>query len=436
MAKYFEMKFIKMGLDLQSKNQKINHKIQQKCLVALLALMPTIPQAADISFSDWLIAFKQEARSQGISNATLESAFSNAQPITQVIKLDRSQPEFVQTFGRYLERRVTAKQISRGQEVLSKNNALLGSLEQQFGVSKYILTAFWGLETNYGVTKGDFSVPQVLATLAYDGRRPDFFRSQLMDSLRIIEAGHVTAAGMQGSWAGAMGHMQFMPSTFYAYGLDGDDDGRVDVWNSLPDVMNSAAFYLKSVGWRENEPVAIEVELPKNFDWEQAQLLRRMPITDWIALGVKPASGGKFPMDSNAPTQKTSAIVLPQGWQGPAFMVFDNFDVIMHWNRSVNYALSVALLADRIAGGKPLVANINADQEALSFQQMLSIQQKLAEKGFDVGTPDGIPGVRTQTAVRKYQQANHLPVDGYASPSLLNHIQNNISIASQQASEN
>ena len=415
------------------------YKKTRWCLIALIALivlMPVMSQAADITFSDWLVAFKKEAHSQGISDATLESAFANAQPILQVIKLDRSQPEFVQTFGRYLERRVTPKQISRGQEMLAKNNALLGSLEQQFGVSKYILTAFWGMETNYGATKGDFSVPQVLATLAYDGRRPDLFRAQLMDSLRIIDAGHVTSASMQVSWAGAMGHMQFMPSTFNAYGLDGDDDGRVDVWNSLPDVMNSAAYYLKSVGWREGEPIAIEVELPKNFDWEQAQLLHRIPVAEWVAMGVKPAGGGALPTDQAGVAQRSSAIVLPQGWQGPAFMVFDNFDVIMQWNRSVNYALAVVHLADRIAGGSPLVTNVDSNQEALSFQQMMTIQQKLTEKGFDVGSPDGIPGIRTQTAVRKYQQANHLPVDGYASPSLLTHIQNNISVASQQAAEN
>lgn len=401
----------------------------------LLVLLPALSKAGEMSFSDWLNAFKKDALNQGISNATLESAFSNAQPIPQVIKLDRSQPEFVQTFGRYLERRVTSKQISRGQEMLAKNNALLVSLEQQFGISKYILTAFWGLETNYGAFKGDFSVPQVLATLAYDGRRPDFFRAQLIDSLRIVDAGHVTAASMQGSWAGAMGHMQFMPSTFNAYGLDGDDDGRVDVWNSLPDVMNSAAFYLKSVGWVEGEPAAIEVELPQKFDWEQAQLMHRIPVAEWIAMGVKSANGAKLPADQSSVSQKLAAIVLPQGWQGPAFMVFDNFDVIMHWNRSVNYALSVVHLADRIAGGKPLVTNLYANQEALGFQQMVAIQQKLAEKGFDVGTPDGIPGVRTQAAVRKYQKANHLPVDGFASPSLLMHLQNNISIAAQQPAE-
>jgi membrane-bound lytic murein transglycosylase B len=398
--------------------------------------MPAMSQAADMTYVDWLIAFKKEAHSQGISDGTLESVFANPQPISQVIKLDRSQPEFVQTFGSYLDRRVTPKQISGGQEMLAKNIALLRALEQQFGVSKYILTAFWGMETSYGANKGDFSVPQVLATLAYDGRRPDFFRSQLMDSLRIIDAGHVTAANMQGSWAGAMGHMQFMPSTFNAYGLDGDDDGRVDVWNSLPDVMNSAAYYLKSVGWREGEPIAIEVELPKNFNWEEAQLLHRIPVSEWVAMGVKPAGGSVFPTDQTGVAQRSSAIVLPQGWQGPAFMVFDNFYVIMQWNRSVSYALAVVHLADRIAGGKPLVNNLEGYQEALSFQQMMTIQQKLTEKGFDVGTPDGIPGLRTQTAIRKYQQANHLPVDGYASPSLLTHIQNNISVVSQQSAEN
>ncbi len=391
-------------------------------VMGLLMLLP-VAQAADIEFDDWLTVFRNEASAQNISNATLDATLAHLQPIPSVIKLDRSQPEFVQTFSRYIETRVTPRQVMRGQEALSKNQALLDSIEQQFGIPKTILTAFWGLETDYGTNKGDFSTPAVLATLAYDGRRPDFFRAQLMDSLKIIEAGHVTAAAMQGSWAGAMGHMQFMPSTFNAYGLDGDDDGRVDLWNSLPDVMSSAAYYLNSLGWRQGEPAAVQVELPDDFDWQQAQLLHRLPVSEWLALGVKPVSG-VLPM-----VKDPSAIILPQGWQGPAFMVFDNFDVIMHWNRSVNYALSVAYLSDRIAGGKPLQIKMDKEQQALSFQQMITIQQKLSEKGFDAGTPDGIPGLRTQAAVRQYQQANHLPVDGYASLILLNHIQSNVTVA-------
>src|SRR5512139_2043013 len=205
---------------------------------------PTV-QPAQTAFYRWLVAFRQDAVAQGISPATLDAAFTGVTPIERVIELDRRQPEFLQTFTDYLSRRVTPSRVARGQALLQEHAALLDTVEQKYGVSKSVLVAFWGLETNFGANQGSLNIPASLATLAWEGRRSSFFRSQLLDALRIIEAGHVRAADMTGSWAGAMGQMQFMPSTFLAYAVDGDGDGRIDVWHSLPDALYSAAHYLQ-----------------------------------------------------------------------------------------------------------------------------------------------------------------------------------------------
>ena len=313
--------------------------------------------------------------------------------------------------------RVTPNQVARGQANLQEHAVLLDTVEHKYGVPKSVLVAFWGLETNYGATKGSLNIPASLATLAYDGRRSSFFRSQLFDALRIIDAGHVSAIDMNGSWAGAMGHLQFMPSTFLAHAVDADSDGRIDLWQSLPDAMHSAGRYLKRAGWRSHEPVALEVRLPANFDWRQARLMHRLPVTAWTDAGVQTMDGSLLPSVSGR-----AAIILPQGWQGPAFMVFDNFDVVMDWNRSVNYALSVALLAQQLAGGRPLVSP-PGEAGALSTAQMKTLQQELSALGFDAGKADGLPGLRTQTAIRLYQVKHELPADGYPSPSLLAHIE-------------
>jgi len=307
--------------------------------------------------------------------------------------------------------------VARGQALLVEHAALLDAVEQKYGVPKTVLVAFWGLETRYGEVQGSLNVPASLATLAWDGRRSGFFRSQLLDALRIIDAGHVSAVDMTGSWAGAMGHMQFMPSTFRAYAVDGDGDGRIDVWQSLPDAMYSAAHYLQQAGWRANAPVAIEVRLPENFDWRQARLFHRLPVAEWAAMGVQAADAAALPEVAGR-----AAIILPQGWQGPAFMVFDNFDVVMQWNRSVNYALAVAQLSHQLAGGQALVAG-EGEAGALSVAEFKRLQQTLNELGCDAGKPDGLPGLRTQTAVRLFQAQYQLPVDGYASPSLLAHVE-------------
>jgi membrane-bound lytic murein transglycosylase B len=382
----------------------------------LLALLAAAPVHAQVAFDDWLAAFRQEAAAQGISAATLDAALTGIAPVARVIELDRRQPEFLQTFSDYLGRRVNARQVARGQAMLAEHADLLDAVEQQYGVPKAVLVAFWGLETNYGSTLGSLNIPASLATLAYDGRRSAFFRSQLLDALRIIDAGHVAAIDMNGSWAGAMGHMQFMPSTFRAYAVDADGDGRINLWQSLPDAMHSGANYLRRAGWRPGEPVALEVKLPQGFDLRRARVNHRLPLAEWSAFGVQTADGGALPGSGRA------AIVLPQGWQGPAFMVFDNFDVVMRWNRSVNYALAVAQMAQQLAGGAA-VASPAGEAGALSTAQVKALQQALNELGFDAGEADGLLGPMTQTALRRYQAAHALPIDGYPAPSVLAHIE-------------
>ncbi|MGK2953847.1 MAG: lytic murein transglycosylase [Thiobacillus sp.] len=382
-----------------------------------MAVLAAFPVHAQSSFDDWLAGFRQDAVAQGISTATLDAALSGITPAERVIELDRRQPEFLQTFADYLGRRVTPDRIAQGQALLLEHAALFDGLEQKYGIPKAVLVSFWGLETNYGTYLGSRNIPASLATLAFDGRRSGFFRSQLLDALRIIDAGHVSAADMNGSWAGAMGHMQFMPSTFRAYALDADGDGRIDLWRSLPDAMHSAANYLQRAGWRAGEPVAIEVKLPHGFDVRHARVSHRVPLHEWAKLGVQPADGSPLPRVSGR-----AALVLPQGWQGPAFMVFDNFDVVMRWNRSTNYALSVAQLAQQLAGGATLAAQAG-ETGALSTAQLISMQQSLNEMGYDAGPPDGQLGPRTRAALRQYQAAQGLPADGYPAPSMLLHVE-------------
>lgn len=377
------------------------------CLFGLNAL------ALDKSaFALWQKDFKQEAKTAHISPQTIKATFKSAQYLPQVVVLDRAQPEFISTFLSYVDNRVNPSKIAIGRAMLQQHEALLSQVEAQYGVPKEILVAFWGLETHYGANKGNFGLPSSLMTLAYEGRRAAFFRSQLLDTMRIVDAGHNTVAGMRGSWAGAMGHMQFMPSTLLKHGVDADGDGRINIWTSLPDSFASAANYLNNAGWQKGEVVMLEVKLPANFSYNLAQLQNRKSASNWERLGVTTID--EMPL----PAQENAAILLPQGWQGPAFMVFSNFDVILDWNRSVNYALSVAYLANQYVMDKPIIAGADAENQALTFNQMWALQGKLNEQGFDCGAPDGFPGLQTQAAIRQYQAGQNLPQDGYASVSL------------------
>ena len=386
------------------------------CLFLSVALWVTISFKAiaeeNNPFETWLNNLKLEAKANHISAQTIHATFKNAQYLPRVIVLDRGQPEFISPFLTYIEKRVTPNKIEHGRALLQEHYALLSQIEAQYGVPKQILVAFWGLETGYGSNKGNFGLPSALMTLAYEGRRADFFRAQLFDTMRIIDAGHNDVAGMRGSWAGAMGHMQFMPSTMLKYGVDADADGRMNIWTSLPDAFASAANYVSKVGWHKDQLAAVEVKLPDNFDYSQAQLNMRKSTIEWLNLGVLDMENKPLP------PQKNAAILLPQGWHGPAFMIFSNFDVIMDWNRSVNYALSVVHLSNQLLQEKPIIAGDLAEKQALTFNQMWAIQAQLNILGFSAGAPDGFPGLKTQAAIRQYQASQQLPQDGYASPSL------------------
>jgi membrane-bound lytic murein transglycosylase B len=386
----------------------------------LLCALPLSTLAADEAarFAAWLQALRVEARERGISEPTVKAALTDIQPIERVIELDRQQPEFTQTFLDYLKARVTPERIAQGREMLRKHRALLAQEYKKYHVPPRYLVAFWGLETNFGSYLGAFPVVPALATLAYDERRSDFFRKELLDALLIIDEGHVSVADMKGSWAGAIGNLQFLPSTFLKYSVDANGDGKNDVWHTVADVIHSGGNYLQQLGWQPEQLWGREVRLPANFDWQQARLEVKKPIAEWAALGVRRANGMPLPK-----ADLKGAIVLPQGNAGPAFLVYDNFEVILRWNRSINYAIAVGYLADRMIGLPPLRNGLDVDNRPLSREQVMQLQQALQQQGIYQGPVDGIIGSQTRKAVRTYQTRAGLPVDGYANLPLLKHLQ-------------
>jgi membrane-bound lytic murein transglycosylase B len=371
-------------------------------------------QPSDRDFYKWLENLRNEAKKAGISEKTLDAALGDLAPVRRVVELDRRQPEFTRSFRSYLRRRVTRERIYRGRALLEKHRALLENIYDQYGVAPRYLISFWGLETHFGDHMGGFQTVEALATLAYDRRRADFFRAELIHALKIIDHGHVQPQDMASSWAGAMGHMQFMPSTFNQYALDYTGNGRKDIWGSLPDAFASAANFLSRIGWQPDQNWGRQVRLPKDFDLSLATLDTKKSVEKWKNLGVQVADGTAL---ANADTQ--ASVVLPQGESGPAFLVFDNFRAIMRWNRSVNYAISVGHLADRIVGLPPVFFGPDAADETLSRNQIMEIQQNLNRLGFDAGQADGVAGPRTRAAIRAFQQNHDLAADGYPSAKLL-----------------
>jgi membrane-bound lytic murein transglycosylase B len=387
-------------------------------VILLLVLASGTAHAAEQPFSAWLGDFRQRAQAQGIEAATLDRAFAGVEPIPRVIELDRRQPEFVLSFWRYLGNAVTEERIARGKELLDKHAVLLGQVERTYGVPARFLVAFWGLETNFGATFGDFPVIGALATLAWDGRRREFFESELITALRIVQAGDIEPARMEGSWAGAMGHLQFIPSTFWRHAQDADGDGRRDIWGSLHDVFASGANYLSSLGWKGDETWGREVRLPDDFDYGQVSIATLpevvKPISAWAALGVRRADGGPLPR-----TDMAGGIILPAGAGGPAFLVYENYRHILSWNRSILYAVAVGHLADRLAGLPPLSVEPPAEDPRLAVEQVKEIQRRLVALGFEAGEADGRVGPQTREAIRAFQASAGLPPDAYASQSLL-----------------
>ena len=369
---------------------------------------------SDRAFLEWLDALRAEARGKGISEATLKAALEDIAPVMRVIELDRSQPEFTQSFWTYIRRLVNDGRIRRGRVLLEKHRDLLNKIEADYGVPPRVLIALWGLETNFGDYLGGFPVVEALATLAYDRRRSEFFRAELFHALQIVEEGHISPNTMTGSWAGAMGHIQFIPSTFIGHAVDYTGDGRKNIWGSLPDAFASAANFLSNMGWQRGQMWGREIRLPENFDLLLATMDTKKTPAEWSSLGVRGTGGAALPQ-----AEMKGSIVLPQGHRGPVFLVYDNFQVILRWNRSIHYALSVGHLADRIAGLPKIVNGRDAEHGPLLREEVVQMQQILNRLGFEAGAEDGFPGPRTRSAIRAFQVEHSLPPDGYPSPALL-----------------
>lgn len=365
-------------------------------------------------FAAYLAGVTAEAVAAGLDEATVAGALAGVTFQDRVIELDRDQPEFMRTFWEYLDSAVAASRIAEGRLKLALNAPLLQAVDERYGVPPHVLVAFWGLESNFGQFTGDFPVLDVTATLAFDGRREEFFRAELLDALTLLDRGMVQPP-LLGSWAGAMGQTQFLPSTLLTHGVDADGDGRIDLWNSLPDILTSSGNYLSNLGWRRGERWGREVRVPADLDWSLAELSVVKPLEDWARLGLLRADGGALPTADGI----EASLVLPMGHLGPAFLVYQNFRVIMDWNASTFYAIAVGHLADRIAGGGPLAGPRPDLGRALSHAEVEEMQAGLADLGFDPGDIDGFVGPNTRVAVRGFQQAIGMPADGYPTLDLL-----------------
>jgi len=385
-------------------------------LLLFFFLPPLIAQ--DQTFAEWREQLRAEAFSLGISEETLLAIDDLEAPLERVLELDDAQPEFIQTFTRYLSLRITPLQINRGQALLRQYAVLLEEVRQSYGVQPHYLVSFWAIESNYGRATGGFSVLQALATLAFDPRRAEFFRTELLTALKIIDDGHIAVDNMSGSWAGAMGQLQFLPSVFARYGIDGDNDGKIDIWNSLPDIFHSAANFLSQSGWRGDERWGREVLLPSNFDFSLTGTRTRKPLQEWNELGIIQMNGSPIPV-----ANMQASVILPAGAGGPAFLTYANFRATMVYNPSTFYALTVGHLADRYTGGAA-IQRMPENEQAMSVVDVQALQELLNAAGFDSGEPDGRVGSRTRAAVRAYQQNMELPMDGYASLKLLEALRN------------
>ncbi|MEG1768064.1 MAG: lytic murein transglycosylase [Comamonas sp.] len=390
------------------------------------AAAPTVTSAAPApsdeaqhqqKFARWVAEFRTSARAAGIDEATLHAAFDGVRFVPRVVSSDRAQPEFTRTVWAYLDSAVSAQRVARGQDKLQQLRPQVDAITARYGVPTEIIFAIWGMESNYGSNVGDIPAIDALATLGFEGRREDWARGQLLAALKILQNGDIARERMIGSWAGAMGQTQFLPSNFLAYAVDADGDGRRDIWGSVPDVVASTANFLARSGWQAGQPWALEVRLPPGFDYARADADVRQPASQWASEGVQSMDGTPLPAFDG------TSILLPAGARGPAFLTGANFRTILRYNNSTSYALAVGLLAQKLGGGPGVQAPWPRELQALSNSQVRALQTALNARGFDTGTPDGAMGPATRRGIRQYQQSLGLPADGYPTLELLQRLQ-------------
>jgi lytic murein transglycosylase len=365
------------------------------------------------SFEAWLAKFKQEAEAQGISRGAIAQASPYLVLDQRIINIDRGQKFFAQDFLQFSDKMLAGGRIGNGQKQMQKNAATFAREEKEFGVPAAVITAFWGLESDFGANQGKDQSIKSLATLAYDCRRSDMFRGHLFDSLRLLERGDLTAPEMIGSWAGELGQTQMMPSEYLKNAVDYDGDGKRNLIKSAADVIGSTGNYLVSLGWKRDQPWLQEVHVSQNVPWDQADLAIQHPRAQWAKWGVTYPGGRALPAD-NLP----ASLLLPMGRYGPAFLAYDNFQVYLKWNNSLVYSTTAAYYATRLAGA-PAITRSTGPVPAVSAEEVREIQQLLTRAGFDVGAADGKVGVSTRAAIKKMQLKFGLPADSYPSPELL-----------------
>jgi membrane-bound lytic murein transglycosylase B len=390
--------------------------------VALILVSVAVPAPAvaqDARFQAFIENFRVEAMAEGVSAETYDRAMSGLSPNTRVVELNNSQPEFTRPMWEYIEGAVSQARLDNGREQIAANAALFDRLESDYGVPREVLTAIWAMESNFGAIKGNYNLFQALATLAYEGRRQTFGRQQLIAALKISQQEGIDPSEMTGSWAGAFGHTQFIPTTFLAYAVDGDGDGVRNLWESHADALASAANYLSRSGWRAGRDWGTEVKLPPGFNYALANADVKRSMTSWADQGVTRITGE--PLDGG---DTQAEIILPVGAAGPAFVTTANFDAIMRYNNATSYALAVSYLSDGFRGRPGIMGAWPFGEEQLSLRQRITLQEGLEQLGFQTGGADGIIGPNTRAAIRAYQEAHGMTADGFPSPSLLTRILN------------
>jgi lytic murein transglycosylase len=385
--------------------------------IAAMSLATTSAAGAAAScqsepFPAWLETFKREAAQQGISQETIAKALDGVAFDPGVVARDRAQGVFTQTFLEFSNRMVSTNRITRGKALIRSNGAMFERIEQEYGVPAPVIVSFWGLETDFGAVMGKLATLKSLATLAYDCRRSDLFRAELMDALKIIERGDLEPSQMIGPWAGEVGQFQFQPSYYLAHAVDYDRDGRRDMIRSIPDALASAANFLKFLGWQRGQPWLQEVRVPADMRWEEADLAIEHPVSQWAAWGVE-AAGGSLPADS-----MPASLHLPMGRNGPAFLAYPNFRAYLKWNQSMVYSTTAAYYATRLAGAPP-VGRGNGPVTPLNAGQIKELQQLLVAEGFEVGEVDGKLGAATRAGVKKAQLKLGMPADSYPTAELI-----------------
>ncbi|SPF75147.1 Membrane-bound lytic murein transglycosylase B [Aliiroseovarius pelagivivens] len=368
---------------------------------------------ADSGFSGWLSGFSSKARSAGVGTAALK-ALGRAEYLSSAIKSDRRPAETARSLQDYIASAASSQRIKGGQRALARYPTLLKKIERKYGVPKEVIVAIWGMESSFGAVRGSASVLSTLATLAYEGRRRDLFEAELMAALRILSSGDVSPSRMKGSYAGAMGHTQFMPSSYLAHAQDFNRDGARDIWSDDPtDALASTAAYLRAKGWTKGQPWAIEVRLPDGFDLALTGRIYPRRLRDWGKMGVTDTDGRAL---SGA---DSGALILPAGPKGPIFMIFQNFHVLKTYNYADSYVIGVGHLSDRLAGGRAIQAGYPSKPWGMTSKERQALQKRLNDRGFQAGRPDGVIGEKGRAAIRAYEKSRGMPVTGVPSIQLL-----------------